>query len=99
MRSAAEAMVEALFVVDRKLGVFSLWKGQQALNSRPARTSFTEGPITLDRSVRARSSSRKAGLKVMGDDAKIAPDSHARKRARATYPQKRTLERPSSALP
>jgi hypothetical protein len=36
MRAAAEAMVEALLVVDVKLGVFSLWNGQQAFHSRPA---------------------------------------------------------------
>ena len=35
MRAAAEAMVEAFSSLTVKLGVFSLWKGQQALNSRP----------------------------------------------------------------
>jgi hypothetical protein len=43
-----------------KLGVFSLWKGQQAFHSRPARISFTEGAIMLDSTVRARSSSKNA---------------------------------------
>ena len=47
-----------------KLGVFSLWKGQQALNSRPALMSFTDGPITADSVVRALSSSSQAGESV-----------------------------------
>ena len=61
MRPAAEAMVEALLVIDVKLGVFSLWNGQQAFHSRPARCSFTVRPISADSEVRARSSSRNAG--------------------------------------
>ena len=64
MRRAAEAMVEALLVVDVKLGVFSLWNGQQALNSRPALVSFTVRPIRADSVVRARSSSSKCGESV-----------------------------------
>ena len=51
-----------------KLGVFSLWNGQQAFHSRPARISFTDGEMTAESKVRARSSSRKAGLKLMGGD-------------------------------
>jgi len=47
-----------------KLGVFSLWNGQQALNSRPALISLTDGPITPDRVVRALSSSSQAGESV-----------------------------------
>ena len=58
MRAAAEAMVEALLVIDVKLGVFSLWNGQQALNSRPPSVSFSVRPIRPDSEVRTRSSSR-----------------------------------------
>ena len=65
MRAAAEAMVEALFVVDREAGRLLLWNGQQALNSRPALMSFTDGAMTADRVVRARSSSSQAGERVI----------------------------------
>jgi hypothetical protein len=47
-----------------KLGVFSLWNGQQAFHSRPARISFTDGEITALSSVRARSSSSQAVERV-----------------------------------
>jgi hypothetical protein len=70
-----------------KLGVFSLWKGQQAFHSRPARTSFTDGEMIADSSVRARSSSRKAGLKLIGRTDFLAFDSAGRKRRRSIYPQ------------
>src|SRR4029078_1928628 len=43
-----------------KLGVFSLWNGQQAFHSRPARSSLTVGAITALSTVRARSSSSHA---------------------------------------
>jgi hypothetical protein len=47
-----------------KLGVFSLWNGQHAFHSRPARISFTLGMITLDSVVRARNSSSHCGERV-----------------------------------
>jgi hypothetical protein len=72
-----------------KLGVFSLWKGQQAFHSRPARISFTDGEMTADSRVRARSSSRKAGLKLIRRPDFLALDSARRKRAASIYPQKR----------
>src|SRR4051794_24973520 len=43
--------------------------------------------ITLDRVVRARSSSRKAVERLIGEGNFVTADSCARKRARATYPQ------------
>src|SRR4051812_46054934 len=49
-----------------KLGVFSLWNGQHAFHSRPARVSLTVGAITALSTVRARSSSRKAVESVIG---------------------------------
>ena len=64
MRAAAEAMVEAFLVVDGEAGRFLWWNGQQALNSRPALISLTDGPMTADRVVRARSSSSHAGERV-----------------------------------
>jgi len=72
-----------------KLGVFSLWKGQHAFYSRPARTSLTDGEIIADSSVRARSSSRKAGLKLIGRPDFLAFDSARGKRGKAIYPQLR----------
>jgi hypothetical protein len=47
-----------------KLGVFSLWNGQQAFHSRPARISLTVGAITALSTVRARSSSSQAVERV-----------------------------------
>jgi hypothetical protein len=47
-----------------KLGVFSLWNGQQAFHSRPARMSFTDGAMIADKVVRARNSSSQAGERV-----------------------------------
>ena len=48
-----------------KEGDFSLWNGQHALNSRPAFSSLTEGAMTELSSVRARSSSRNCGERVI----------------------------------
>jgi hypothetical protein len=70
-----------------KLGVFSLWKGQQAFHSRPARISFTDGEITPDKTVRTRNSSKKAVDRLIREGESVTPDSHARKRESATYPQ------------
>jgi chromosome condensin MukBEF MukE localization factor len=70
-----------------KLGVFSLWNGQQAFHSRPARISFTEGMIMLDSVVRARSSSKKAVERLIREGNFVAADSRARKRELTTYPQ------------
>src|SRR4051794_14870752 len=62
-----------------KLGVFSLWNGQQAFHSRPARISFTVGMITLDSVVRARSSSSHCGERVTNSTL-AARESPARRR-------------------
>jgi len=48
-----------------KLGVFSLWNGQQALNSRPAFWTRTLRPISADSETRVRSSSRNAGDRLI----------------------------------
>src|SRR4029078_7305495 len=67
-----------------KLGVFSLWNGQHAFHSRPARSSLTVGAITALSTVRARSSSSQAGERVTTrPDARIAEPQAVRK----TYPQ------------
>jgi len=62
-----------------KLGVFSLWNGQHAFHSRPARISFTDGEMTLDSKVRARSSSSHCGERVIANHIATLPI--ARKRA------------------
>jgi hypothetical protein len=68
-----------------KLGVFSLWKGQQAFHSRPALISFTDGAMTLDSKVRARSSSSHEGERVIANH--FGTPRPARKRAARNYPQ------------
>jgi hypothetical protein len=72
-----------------KLGVFSLWNGQQAFHSRPAWISFTDGMMTLDKVVRALSSSRKAVERLMRERNFLAADSQGGKQGRCTYPQLR----------
>jgi hypothetical protein len=47
-----------------KLGVVSLWNGQHAFHSRPARISLVAGDMTALSTVRARSSSSQAVLRV-----------------------------------
>jgi hypothetical protein len=61
-----------------KLGVFSLWKGQQAFHSRPARISFTVGEMTEESKVLALNSSSHCGERVIANH--IATHAHASKR-------------------
>jgi hypothetical protein len=74
-----------------KLGVFSLWNGQQAFHSRPARISLTVGAITALSIVRARSSSSQEGDRVTAKDPNA--DAESGKSGLESYPQVKDRKR------